>query len=413
MDIFAIIAVLVTLTALFAFVNHHFLKMPRTIGLVSIALACSLLIAILGKLGFHTFETFITNLLQNIDFNITLMNGMLGALLFAGALHVNLGDLLKQKWTILTFATFGVAASTIIVGSLFYGLVALTDYSIPYIYCLLFGALISPTDPVAVLSILKRSNVSSSLKIKIAGESLFNDGVGVVIFLTLYGVLSGARDFSLHSIAELFFVEVIGGILFGLVTGYIAYRMIRSMDNYQVEILITLALVFGGYYCAGAFHLSAPLMIVVAGLFIGNRGRELGMSAITRQHLDDFWELIDEILNALLFVLIGLEMVLIKFDQTHLYLGLGAIGIVLFSRLITIATPVAVFKTKRKFSTNAVRILTWGGLRGGISIALALSLPAGMERGLIVNATYLVVVFSILVQGMTLQYLLPKNPEIV
>lgn len=413
MDVFAIIAVLISLSALFAFLNHHYLKMPRTIGLMFIAILWSLFIVVSGKVGLIWFERFTIDLINSIDFNVTLMNGMLGALLFAGALHVNLGQLLKQKWTILTFATLGVICSTFIIGSLFYYFLMLFGVNVSYLYCLIFGALISPTDPVAVLSILKKNNVSTSLKIKIAGESLFNDGIGVVVFLTLFGLLLGGENLEVIGILELFVVEVIGGILFGLFTGYIAYKMIKSMDNYQVEILITLALVLGGYYLAEILHLSAPLMIVVAGLFIGNKGRKLGMSEKTRVHLDDFWELIDEILNAVLFVLIGLEMILIRFSFVSLMIGVVAILIVLLSRFIVIALPVKIFSLKREFSENAIKILTWGGLRGGISIALALSLPVGIERDLILNATYVVVIFSILIQGMTLKYLIPKRKEIV
>lgn len=410
MEIFSIIGVLLFLSAIFAFLDYHYLKkVPRTIGLMVMALVGSFVIIVLGKLGFSSLELGVVSFLESIDFANTLLNAMLSALLFAGALHVNLGELLKQKWTILTFATLGVLVSTFIVGSLTYYLLNFFGIGISYLYCLLFGALISPTDPVAVLGILKEFKVSKSLETKIAGESLFNDGIGVVVFLTLFGILVGEHHLSLSYVGELFLFEVIGGILFGLVSGYIGYKMLKSVDNYQVEVIITLALAIGGYALAHALHFSAPLAIVVAGLLIGNQGRSFAMSETTREHLDNFWELIDEVLNAVLFILIGLELVAVVFAPKYFLVGLIAIAIVLFSRFVSIGVPVKIYSYFRKFSSNALQILTWGGLRGGISIALALSLPLGIERDIILTMTYIVVVFSIVVQGLTLNKLIAKD----
>ena len=284
-------------------------------------------------------------------------------------------------------------------------LLDLLDLHIDYIYCLVFGALISPTDPIAVLGILKTTGVPKSLETKIAGESLFNDGVGVVIFLALMEYLSSG-DVTTGQITLLFLEEAVGGLLFGLLIGYIAYRMLASVDNYQVEILITLALVMGGYSLAGALHFSGPIAIVVAGLFIGNHGRVMAMSEKTREHLDTFWELVDEILNAVLFVLIGLEILALHFHEVYLTAAVLLIPVVLLARFFSVGFPVSLMRRFRTFSPHAVKILTWGGLRGGISVALALSLPAGPERNIIVAVTYVIVVFSILVQGTTLRPLI-------
>jgi CPA1 family monovalent cation:H+ antiporter len=266
----------------------------------------------------------------------------------------------------------------------------------------LFGALISPTDPIAVLSILKRVGAPKSLETKIAGESLFNDGVAVVVFLVLFEIATGSHEPSAMHITQLFLQEAVGGAVLGLLLGYLVYRMLASVDNYQVEILLTLALVMGGYSLATALHLSGPVAVVVAGLMIGNHGRRLAMSETTRHHLDTFWELIDEILNAVLFVLIGFEMVVLTFDKSYFMAGVLAIPLVLMARWICVASPVTLMRRRHVFSPNAIKIMTWGGLRGGISVALALSLPAGPEREAILTVTYMIVVFSIVVQGLTL-----------
>ena len=280
---------------------------------------------------------------------------------------------------------------------------------LPYLYCLLFGALISPTDPIAVLGILKTAGAPKSLETKMAGESLFNDGVGIVLFLVILDLVTGTQAISISHIGLLFMQEVIGGALLGWILGYVAYRMIRSVDQYQVELLITLSLVTGGYACANALHFSGPIAIVVAGLLIGNQGRLLGMSEATRHHLDIFWELIDEILNAVLFVLVGLEVLVLTFTSTFLFTGLLLIPLVLFSRLVSVSIPILCLRPFRTFSPGTIRIMTWGGLRGGISIALALSIPPGDERDVILAITYTVVVFAILVQGLTLGKLVKQT----
>ncbi len=394
-------AALITLAALFSYVNHRFIRLPTTIGLMLIALVMSLAIIALGKLGVH-FDAQAEAVLNTIDFNETLMQGMLSFLLFAGALHVNLNDLARQKWIIGTLATVGVLTSTFIVGLACYWLFGALGFEIPLIYCLLFGALISPTDPIAVLSILKTAGASKSLETKIAGESLFNDGVAVVVFLVLLGIAAGGHEVSAGGVLFLFVQEAIGGAIFGFVAGYLTFLMLRGVNNYQVEVLLTLALVMGGYALATALHLSGPIAIVVAGLLIGNHGRRLAMSEKTREHLDTFWELVDEILNAVLFVLIGLEVLVLTFQVEYLWASLVVIPLVLLARFIAVAIPVNVLSLRREFSPNVIKILTWGGLRGGISVALALSLPPGATRETLLAITYVVVVFSILVQGLTI-----------
>jgi CPA1 family monovalent cation:H+ antiporter len=392
MKLFNILAILITLSAVLSYVNHRFIRLPNTIGVMLIALLVSLGLIALGPTGFGLEED-ARQLLDSIDFDETVLHGMLSFLLFAGALHVNLADLAKQKYIIGTLATFGVIGSTFIIGfASWWGLAAL-GVQLPLIYCLLFGALISPTDPIAVLGILKKAGVPKSLETKISGESLFNDGVAVVVFLVLLEIATGSHTITAASVAGLFFKETIGGLVYGLLICAVAYWMLKSVDNYQVEILITLALVAGGFALADALHLSGPIAIVVAGLLIGNHGRLLAMSDEVRQHLDTFWELVDEILNAVLFVLIGLEVLVLTFNLIPLMLA---------ARFVCVGIPVMILRRIRTFSPHVVKILTWGGLRGGISVALALSLPAGKEREVILTVTYAIVVFSIIVQGLTI-----------
>jgi len=403
-----VIAVIISLTAIFSFVNHHTLRLPNTIGVMLIALTMSVLLLLAGSI-FDPINAHALTLLNNIDFNRTLMDGMLSFLLFAGALHVNLNDLSKQKGVIAVLATVGVVASTFIVGGLSWMVFDLLGLQISLGYCLLFGALISPTDPIAVLGILKKAGVPKSLETKITGESLFNDGVGVVVFLALFGIVTANQATDGGQIAWLFVTEVIGGGLMGLILGGFAYVMLRRIDNYQVEVMITLALVMGGYALANALHLSGPIVMVVGGLLIGNHGRRLAMSDKTREHLDTFWELIDEVLNAVLFVLIGLEVLVLSSDMSSWLAALLMIPLVLMVRLVCVAVPVSLMKLKRSFSPNAIKIMTWGGLRGGISVALALSLPLGAERDTLLIATYAVVIFSIVVQGLTIQRLVKSG----
>ena len=395
-------AILITLSALFSYINHRFIGLPTTIGVMLIALLMSLLLILIGELGVARFDEVAERLLLGVDFDETLMHGMLSFLLFAGALHVDLGGLKQQKWVITILATVGVFLSTMIVGVLAWAVLSWLGIGIPFIYCLLFGALISPTDPIAVLSTLKSVGIVKSLETKIAGESLFNDGVGVVVFLVIAGMAVGPGDVSVGSAALLFVREAVGGVLFGLGLGYAGFFLLRTVDNYQVEVLITLAMVMGGYAAALALHTSGPIAMVVAGLLIGNRGRVLAMSDRTREHLDTFWELVDEILNAVLFVLIGLEVLVLQFTREYMFAGLLMIPLVLIARTISVGVPINLLRLKRDFSPHVVKILVWGGIRGGISVALALSLPAGPQRDVIVAMTYIIVVFSILVQGLTI-----------
>ncbi|TXH68253.1 MAG: sodium:proton antiporter [Thiothrix sp.] len=412
MSINNVLALLISLAAIFSYINAKWIKLPTTIGLLLISVLMSLGLLLLGYFGFH-LDAHAQAVLRTIDFNETLMQGMLSALLFAGALHVNLEDLNREKWVVTILASFGVIVSTFIVGFAAYLILPYLGVQLPLIYCLLFGALIAPTDPIAVLGILKSVGAPKSLETTIAGESLFNDGVAVVVFLVLLGFVASGNghaqaELSVLSVLKLFAQEAIGGIGFGLVVGYISYKMLESIDNYQVELLITLALVFGGYSLAMALHLSGPIAIVVAGLLIGNTGRQLAMSDKTREHLDMFWELVDEILNAVLFVLIGLELLILVLDKNYLWAGLMMIPVTLAARFISVAIPITLMKARRSFSPKVIQILTWGGLRGGISIALALSLPAGAERDAILVITYIIVLFSIMVQGLTVNKLIPK-----
>ena len=402
MNILNIAAILITVSALFSFVNHRFIKLPTAIGLMLISLVASLLLLAAGKLGWGHLESQARLLLDSIDFNETLMQGMLSFLLFAGALHINLDDLAKQKWVITSLATVGILISTFLVGITTYYLLGFFNLHLDFIYCLLFGSLISPTDPIAVLGILKSAHAPKTLETKIAGESLFNDGMAVVVFIVLLGIAAGGHDVTAKHIALLFVEEAVGGVVFGFVIGWLTYLMLKQVDNYQVEILLTLALVMGGYALASTIHTSGPIAVVVAGLLIGNQGRMLAMSDHTREHLDTFWELIDEILNAVLFVLIGLEVLVLPFTRDVLLASLAMIPLVLAARLISVGLPINLLRLHREISPGAVKILTWGGLRGGVSVALALSLPPGDAREIILAITYTIVVFSIVVQGLTI-----------
>jgi CPA1 family monovalent cation:H+ antiporter len=408
MGLFEIIAILLTISAVFSFINYRFVKLPTTIGLMLIALIFSLFLIMAGKF-IPGSNQWAVDLLLEVDFDETLLHGMLSFLLFAGALHVNLGDLRQQYRVVGCRATAGVVLSTFVVGGLSWLILNLLGLHLSFIGCLLFGALISPTDPIAVLGILKNINTPKSLETKIAGESLFNDGVGVVLFLALLNIATpGHPEMGAAEIGLLFVQEAVGGAALGLTAGLLTYWLLKNVDNYQVEVLITLALVTGGYALAEGLHLSAPIAIVVAGLLIGNHGRSFAMTEKTREHLDGFWELVDEILNAVLFVLIGLEVMVLNATGLELFAGLLAVPIVLFARLVSVAIPITMLRFFRTFSPHVVKILTWGGLRGGISVALALSLPAGQERHVILTITYAVVVFSIVVQGLTIGRVVQK-----
>ncbi len=407
MGIFDIAACLITLAALFGYVNLRFIKLPTTIGVMLISLCFSLGLVLLSFINPAIVETG-KQFMENIDFNEAVLDCMLSFLLFAGALHVDINDLANQKRVIAVLASVGVVLSTFIVGTIIYFLLGAFGIEFSYIYCLLFGALVSPTDPVAVLGILKTAGVPKSLETKITGESLFNDGVGVVVFLAILGIATGKSDGSFGDIAHLFLMEAGGGVVLGAVFGALAYYLLKTIDNYQVEVLVTLSLVMGVYSLALAWHMSGPLAMVVAGLMIGNHGRRLAMSDTTRDHLDKFWELIDEVFNAILFVLIGLEFLVLSITGHNVLLGIIAIPIVLLARLTAVSIPIAALKPFQTFTKGVIPILTWGGLRGGISVALALAIPAGPEREVFLTMTYVIVIFSIAVQGLTLKPLIKK-----
>jgi CPA1 family monovalent cation:H+ antiporter len=408
MEAFDIIGILLTLAAIFGFVNYKFIKLPTTIGLMLLGLIFSLVIIITGQFN-DNFYQFAQSFVTEVRLDESLLGIMLSYLLFAGALHVKLEDLSSQRWVIAILATIGVILSTFIIGTLSYAILGVLGIKISYTYCLLFGALISPTDPVAVLGILKKAGAPKSLETKITGESLFNDGVGVVVFIAILGIATGQNEPTVSAITNLFVIEVLGGLGIGFALGLVAFLMLRSIDQYQVEILITLALVTGGYSLAHHLHTSGPLAMVVAGLMIGNHGRILAMSPKTEEHLDSFWELIDEILNAILFLVIGLEILVLAFQTSHLLFGIIAIPLTLGVRMFAVSLPVFILRNKKKFAKGTIKALTWGGLRGGISLALALSIPKGIERDVLLTATYIVVIFSIAVQGMTLKYFLPPK----
>jgi CPA1 family monovalent cation:H+ antiporter len=373
-----------------------------------ISMLMSIFLVVLGNLGLGV-EKYWMPVVQSIDFNKTLMVGMLSFLLFAGALQVDIGELLRQKWEVIVYATVGVFISTALVGALSYCILGWLGIKMQLIYCLLFGALISPTDPIAVIGMLRNAAAPKSLEVQIAGESLFNDGIGVVLFAVLLEMATGHHTTYISDAISLFATETIGGAIFGLGIGWIAYRILKSIDNYQIEILVTLSLVTGGYALASAINISGPIAIVVAGLLIGNHGRKFAMSEVTRNNLEMFWELIDVILNSVLFVLMGLELLVLQLSLTYVLAAVATIFIVLLSRFVSIGTPMRLLAFRKKFSLSTLIIMTWGGLRGGIAVALALSLPVGYERNIIIAITYGVVVFSVLVQGLTFKSLIKPN----
>lgn len=402
MNISEILTITIVLAAVFAYINHRVIKWPPTIGIMVLSLGTSIFLAVLGK--FHPFlSDKAIQLASSIDFRDVLMNFMLSFLLFAGAIHIDAAKLKKEALPVMLLSTLGILISTFLVGAMVWYLFVLFSLPIPFIYCLLFGALISPTDPIAVLAILKEAKIPSSLEVKISGESLFNDGVAVVVFITLLEASrSGAADISVLNVGKLFLQEAVGGLLFGAALGYIGYYALRSIDDYKVEVLITLAIVMGGYFIADHLHVSGPLAMVVAGIITGNKARNGALSDLSRDYLGKFWELIDEILNAILFLLIGLEMLIIKINIDVLIIGMISIALVLLARWISVFFPILLLRYKIKFEKHTVAILTWGGLRGGLSVALALSLTPDMHRDEFVLITYIIVVFSILIQGLTI-----------
>lgn len=402
MGISEILTFTIVLAAVFAYVNHRIIKWPPTIGIMVLSLGCSVAIVIAGQF-YPLLGTKAKQLAASVNFSDLLMNFMLSFLLFAGAIHIDASKLKKEAWPVLLLSTLGILISTTLVGGMMWEIFRLFNFPIPIIYCLLFGAVISPTDPIAVLAILREAKIPSSLDVKISGESLFNDGVAVVVFVTLLDTAhSGVSAIDFLSVGKLFLTEAIGGLLFGALLGYAGYFALRSIDDYKVEVLITLAIVAGGYFIAGHLHVSGPLAMVVAGIITGNKVKHEVLSDTSRDYLGKFWELIDEILNAVLFLLIGLEMLVIKTNLTILLVGIVGIFITLFARWVSVLLPITLLRFSIKFERHAVAILTWGGLRGGLSVALALSLSPEMHRDEFVLITYVIVVYSILIQGLTI-----------
>lgn len=403
MELYYSFSVLIVLASLFAYINHRFLKLPSTIGIMTMAIIVSIIIRFAGDLFFPHFSSDIVGLISSLDFTEVLMGAMLNFLLFAGAIHVNFADLREQRLPVLTFSTLSVVLSAAVIGALLFYIVPLFGHDLPFIYCLLFGALISPTDPIAVLGILKKANVPKSLETKIAGESLFNDGVAVVFFAVILQLTQFPdTELTLGSVSWLLAKEAVGGIILGIVLGYTASNAIKGIDDYIVSVLITLSVVMGGYLIAHAIHISGPLTMVAAGLIIGNYGKRVAMSPETKDYLTKFWELIDEILNAILFLFIGFELLVITDLKSYWLISVVAIGVVLFARFLSIWIPSLVVPFKPKFSRGTLTVLVWGGLRGGVSIALVLSVSSPLYKDLLLEMTYFVVVFSILVQGLTI-----------
>lgn len=407
MDFFAILSLIFVTTAGFSVINCRYWKLPTTIGLMLNSMIMALTLILIGELSFFSDSlTWAKETIQLIKFDELVIRGMLGILLFASALHVNFEDLYRNKILIALLATVGVAFSAFGVAFILQFLLGLIGLPMPFLYCLLFGSIISPTDPIAVMSILKSLGASRSLQAKIAGESLFNDGVAIVMFSVIFGVLYKGGSFEWDAVLWLFARESLGGAVLGLLLGYIAYSSLRLIDDYITEILITIAVVFAGGSLSHYLHVSEPIVAVCAGLLIGNRGRQLAMSDKSSEHIDIFWHLVDEIMNSILFVLLGLEVLVLSFKMSYLVAGVLAVPVVLGTRFVGVAGIINLLKIKRSFPKKVIPILTWGGLRGGISIALALSLPESDFRELLISMTFIVVIFSVIVQGLTVKRLL-------
>ena len=403
MELYYSFSALIVLASIFSYLNYRFLKLPSTIGIMVIAIVVSIFLVSFGETVLPRTFGHLHNLMTSIDFTEVLMGAMLNFLLFAGGIHINIDDLKEQFVPVVIFSTAGVVISTFVVGFGMYYLLPLVGISLPFIYCLLFGALISPTDPVAVLSILKQANVSKSLETKVAGESLFNDGMAVVVFtVVLQLAIGNAVDLNIESIGLLLLKEAGGGLLLGVVLGWITSRLMREVDDYIISVLVTLSVVMGGYLIARQMHISGPLTMVAAGLFMGNFNVKFKMKSVTQDYLIKFWELIDEILNAVLFLFIGFELLMIKDLSHYMIPGLVAIAVVLLARFISIWGPTKFMSFRTRFSPQTVKVLVWGGIRGGVSIALALSIPKNENSTIVLSITYCVVVFSIIVQGLTI-----------
>ncbi len=408
-DLYVCASVILTLSTAISYINHRFIKMPSSIAIVSGALLLSFFLTIAGKLGMPTIQAQATLLLSKINFPEVLINGMLSFLLFGGALNINLNHLNSQKWEIAVLSIFSTIASALLVGSFMYYLLPLAGLHLGFDHCLLFGALISPTDPIAILAIFKEMKVPHSIRIMVEGESLFSDGVGIVLFLTIYQLTFSNQIINFHSVSLLFINQTVGGILYGLLLGVVAHLLVKPVQDYKIEVLITLTIATGGYALCQYLGVSGPLAMVAAGIVIGNYGRKSSMLPEAQENLDIFWELLDEILNAALFLLIGLNLLIIPIPHKTLIAGFMAIPTLLFVRYITVAAPITLFKCWRPHNRQTINILTWGGLRGGLAVALALSLPNSSNRSLILVMTYAIVLFAIVVQGLTVKPLIKAS----
>lgn len=409
MNIYNIAAIILTFAVMATYINHRYIKVQTTIAIMASSLILSLILIIVGNFGFTHLDKDIASTLESIDFHSLLMHGMLSFLLFAASLHIDINQLSKQKWEIALLSTVGTFLSTLSIGTLTYYLLHWLGIEMGFLYCLLFGALISPTDPIAVLGLFKQLDAPKELHTMVAGESLFNDGVGIVIFLTIYQLaFTAGAHVTFASVSLLFLQQALGGIIYGILLGLAAYRLMKPIDNHKVEILLTIAVTTGGYSLAEVLNISGPLAMVVSGIFIGNKGRKFHMSKKSRESLDTFWELVDEILNAVLFLLIGFELLLVKAGLTEMIAALLAIPMVLMVRFVTVGITISLFKYYKKYYPYTISILVWGGLRGGLAVALALAVPISKERSLILAMTYAVVMFSIIVQGMTIKPLINR-----
>ncbi|MGV3529032.1 MAG: cation:proton antiporter [Flavisolibacter sp.] len=402
MELYYSFSILIVLASLFAYINYRFIKLPSTIGIMLMAIFVSIVIRFSGHSFFPDTTAHLTTLIKELDFTEVLMGAMLNFLLFAGAIHVNIADLRTQRMPVLLFSTVSVIISTFAIAGITYYMAPLLGVELPLIYCLLFGALISPTDPIAVLGILRKAKVSKSLETKITGESLFNDGVAVVLFAVLLQLAQEPEvDISIPHVSWLLVKEAIGGMLLGLALGYLASKAMKSIDDYIISVLLTISVVMGGYLIARAVHISGPLTMVAAGLLIGNYGKKVAMSEVTKDYLTKFWELIDEILNAILFLFIGFELLLIPDLSAYWLISVASIFVVLAARLVSILIPAKLVPFRPRLKKGSVTMLVWGALRGGVSIALVISIPNGIYKDVLLEMTYFVVVFSIVVQGLS------------
>lgn len=415
MHLIDIFAAIISIASLFAYINHRFLKLPDTIGLMVMGLIASSSLLIIQHFNPALTST-IEKTLSEINFSDILLQFMLSFILFAGALHTEFEKLKVDRWSILVYATVGVLISAFIIGGITYFVLRWLNLDMAFVYCMLFGVLISPTDPIAVLGILKQTNISERLKMRITGESLFNDGVGIVLFLIFIQMAQSGESANGTFIMDLLLREIGGGVLTGFIAGYIGFKMLKSIDHYQTEVLITIAIVMGGTTACNLLHFSGPLAMVVAGLLIGRKTKYPAMSEETEDYVSKFWEIMDMIFNAILFVLIGLELLIIPIQRNYLPAGLILIVVVLLARYLSLLIPAPLLSLRTSFDKNSLKIMTWGGLRGGISIALALAIPHSPERSFIITVTYMIALFSIIVQGLSIKkvvrFLKPEEAKV-